>query len=171
MKQPPNTKQNSSSDKTKIILVIIFLGILLLAFGILLGLALQQSGFRFSMPAAQTQITPTFLPTSATPEPTLVNPSQLDMLFLKSSMSADGATVTLDIKLTNKGVNPITLTDDDLSVTPEGGTTAPPAAVTPALPQEIAPGASVTISVTFPNPNTPSVVLKILDLTISYSPQ
>lgn len=175
MNQPPNTNQNVSSNKTKIILAIIFLAILLLAFGILMGLVLRRSGFQLSLPAVQTQATstvaPTSLipPTSVTPEPTLVNPSQLDMLFLKSSVSADQASVTLDIKLTNKGVNPITLKNDDLSITPENGTAAPPAAVIPALPQEIAPGQSLTISVTFPNPKTPSVLLRILDLTVSYS--
>jgi hypothetical protein len=68
MKQPSNTKQNFSSDKTKIILAIIFLGILLTALGILLGLVLRQNGFQLSMPA-----TPTiFVPTADCGSPTLV---------------------------------------------------------------------------------------------------
>ena len=170
MKPPTNTRPNqSSSDKTKIIGVIIFLAILLLVFGILLGQLLRRSGFQFSLPVSQA--TATFQPISITQEPTLVNPSQLDMLFVKSSVSADQTSITLDIKLTNKGVNPITLTDNDISIVPENGTASPPTAVTPTLPQEIPPGASVIISVTFPYFNTPSVVLKILDLTLNYSLQ
>jgi hypothetical protein len=73
MKQPLNTRQNASSDKTKIILVIIFLAILLLAFGILVGLLLRQKGFQFSLPAAQTQAVPNvFVPTADCGPPTLV---------------------------------------------------------------------------------------------------
>jgi len=168
-------EQNSSpADKTKIILVSIFLGILLFTFGILLGLVLRQNGLQLPMLAKQIQaisiIRPTsmILPTSVTQESTLLNVSQLDMLFFKGSISPDQATVTLDIKLINKGVNPITLTNEDLSVAPEGGAATLPTTVTPALPQEIAPGARLRISVMFLNPKTPSVVLRILDLTISY---
>src|SRR5574341_934771 len=82
MKQPINSKQNFSSDKTKIILVIIFLAILLLVFGILLGLVLRRSGFQLLLPAAQRQASPTsspasiastlFIPTADCGVPTLV---------------------------------------------------------------------------------------------------
>jgi|GEM_PF-2013836 len=59
MKQPPNTKQNfSASDKSKIIVAFIFLGIFLIILGILVGLLLRRSGFKFSLPATQTQATP-----------------------------------------------------------------------------------------------------------------
>lgn len=68
MKQPPNRKQNfSPSDKSKIILVIIFLGMFLLAFGILVGLLLRQNGFQLSVPAAQMQATPTLSPALIAP--------------------------------------------------------------------------------------------------------
>jgi len=63
MNQPPNPKQNVSSDKTKIILVIIFLGILLLALGILLGLLLRR---------AMQQQHPQAIPTPLCIEPTLM---------------------------------------------------------------------------------------------------
>ena len=170
MNRPPTQKQSfSSSDKTKIILVSIFLAVFLVILGLLVGLMLRQSGFRLSLPALQRQVTPTQISTLVSPEPTLVNPSQLDMLFLKSSVSPDQATITVEIRLTNKGANPITLTNDDLSVTPENGTSSPPSAVIPALPQQIAPGASLTISISFPKPTAPSVILKILDLTATYS--
>jgi hypothetical protein len=68
MNQPPNTNQNVSSNKTKIILIIIFLAILLLAFGILVGLVLRRSGFQFSMSAAQTPV----ITTPPCIEPTLM---------------------------------------------------------------------------------------------------
>ena len=162
MKQPPNRRQNfTSSEKTTIVIVSSLLVLGVIALIALVGYLFLPNGFQ--LPAREAS------PTPVTPEPTLVNPSQLDMLFLKSTVSADQATVTLDIRLTNKGVNPITLTNDDLSVTPEGGTAAPPTAVTPVLPQVIAPGANVIIAITFPHPNTPSVVLRILDLTANYS--
>jgi hypothetical protein len=63
-------KQNSSSsDKIKITLVIIFLGVLLLVFGILVGLLLRQQGFRLSMLVPQSQATSNFLLTSTVPTP------------------------------------------------------------------------------------------------------
>jgi hypothetical protein len=67
MKRPLNTKQNFSSDKTKIILVSIALAILLLVFGLLMGILLRQSGFRLSMLATRSQATPNGPPTSIIP--------------------------------------------------------------------------------------------------------
>jgi hypothetical protein len=73
MNQPPSPNQNVSSNKTKIILAIIFLAILLLAFGILLGLILRRSGFQLPAPATQTPVIPTmFFPTPDCGSPTLV---------------------------------------------------------------------------------------------------
>jgi hypothetical protein len=68
MNPPTNTKPSlSSSDKTKIVLVSTFLGILLLVLGILLGILLRQSGFRLSMLVPQSQAGPNTLPTSIIP--------------------------------------------------------------------------------------------------------
>jgi hypothetical protein len=68
-------KQNSStSDKIKIIFVIIFLGVLLLVFGILMGLLLRQNGFRLSMLVPQPQATSNFLPTSTIPTVVIPTP-------------------------------------------------------------------------------------------------
>lgn len=68
MKQPINTRQSfSSSNKVKIIIVSIFLAILLIVLGFLVGLLLRQSGFRLSLPAIQTQATPTISPQSVAP--------------------------------------------------------------------------------------------------------
>jgi hypothetical protein len=88
MKPPTNTRQNlSSSDKAKIILVSISLAILLIVFGILMGILLRQSGFRLStlaerLPAMSnirlpstgpTAVIPTvFVPTQDCGSPTLI---------------------------------------------------------------------------------------------------
>ena len=74
MKQRPAPKQNlSSSDKAKIVVVSIFMAILLVVLGLIIGLLLRQSGFRFSIPATPTQAIPTmFIPTPDCGTPTLV---------------------------------------------------------------------------------------------------
>jgi hypothetical protein len=73
MNQPPNPNQSVSSTKTKFILVIIFLAILLLTFGILVGLVLRQRGFQLPAPATQTQSIPTmFFPTADCGSPILL---------------------------------------------------------------------------------------------------
>lgn len=48
--------------------MIIFLGMLLLAFGILLGLLLRQRGIQFSLPALQSQVTPASSSVSNAPQ-------------------------------------------------------------------------------------------------------
>lgn len=60
MKPPTSAKPSlSSSDKTKIVLVSIFLVILLIIFGFLVGLLLRQSGFRLSLRATLAPVIPT----------------------------------------------------------------------------------------------------------------
>jgi hypothetical protein len=146
------------------------LGVLLLI--VLVAVLLGGKLPRLPILAGQSiPITESILATPFTPEPTLVNPSQLDMLFLKGIVSADQTTITLDIQINNKGVNPITLTSNDFSITPENGTASPPTTVIPEPPITIVPSESATVSITFPYPNTPSVMLKILDLTVNYSLQ
>lgn len=55
MKQSPKTQKSfSPSVKTQILIVGIFLAILLLLIGYLVGLLLRQSGFQFSLPAQAT---------------------------------------------------------------------------------------------------------------------
>jgi hypothetical protein len=80
MKQPPTPKQSfSSSDKLKIVLVSVALAILLLIFGLLLGIMLRQSGFRLStlverLPAMPNIGLPSTGPTAVMP--TVVIPTQ-----------------------------------------------------------------------------------------------
>lgn len=68
-------KQNfSSSEKVKITLVIIFIAVLLVILGLLIGLMLRQSGFRLSTLVSQWRATPnSALPPSA---PTILVPTQ-----------------------------------------------------------------------------------------------
>ena len=76
MKQPLNRNQNTSSSKIQIIVVSLFLVILLIILGILVGRLLRQSGFQFSLPSLQAQATPTSSPASlASVPPTVVIPA------------------------------------------------------------------------------------------------
>lgn len=68
MKPPSKTRPNlSSSDKAKILLVTVFLAIILMVLGILIGLLFRRSGFQFSLPAIQRQTTPTLSPAEVAP--------------------------------------------------------------------------------------------------------
>ena len=54
MKEPSKAKQAlSPSDRTKILVVIVFLVILLVLLGLLLGVLLRQGGFQFSLPSSK----------------------------------------------------------------------------------------------------------------------
>src|SRR5215216_1004078 len=68
MKPPTSAKPSfSSSDKTKIGVVGIFLGVLLIVLGFLVGLLLRQSGFQVSMFLPQSQAGPNIPSTSIIP--------------------------------------------------------------------------------------------------------
>src|SRR5215208_2286879 len=68
MKPQINMKSSlSSSDKTKIVLVSTFLAILLLTFGILMGILIRQSGFQLPLRATPMAV----IPTQQCIEPTL----------------------------------------------------------------------------------------------------
>ncbi len=68
MRQSPNTKHRfSSSERTKILIAILFLGVLLVVLGVLLGIVVKQSGFNFALPATHTPSTPTLAQMSAAP--------------------------------------------------------------------------------------------------------
>ena len=109
-----------------------------------------------------------FSPSPEAPEPTDENAIQIDIEFLDTTPSADGKTVTIGMKITNRGAKPLALSDCDLALTPENGNPSPPTNVEPALPVEIQPEAELTVSVSFPMPATPSAVLRILQFTVEY---
>jgi flagellar biogenesis protein FliO len=101
MKQPLNTQQNfSSSDKIKILVVSIFLAILLVIFGILLGTLLRQSGFRLPILLARLQAKPTLAPAAMVP--------------------------TLDCGISTLVIGSTTYQIQTLSPAPDGSLTVPP---------------------------------------------
>jgi hypothetical protein len=102
----------------------------------------------------------------ATPEPTLENAIMVDITFEGTGLSADQKTLQTSLTITNRGANPITVSTDDLTLTADGKTPFSPLSVEPALPQEIQPGGSLSLTITFPNPGGNTAVLKVLDTTV-----
>jgi hypothetical protein len=101
-----------------------------------------------------------------TPEPTGENVILFNLTFGETTVSEDQATLTTHLTLTNDDDQVIHLAQDDLSLTAEGQQPLAPLSVEPALPQDIQPGQSLEVTVTFPNPGGQSAVLKVLDLTV-----
>ena len=108
----------------------------------------------------------TFIP--ITPELTDENTVLVDIEFLDTIPSADEKTVTIGMKITNRGAKSLTLSSADLSLTPENGNPIASISVDPILPLEIQPGEDVIVNVTFPRQITPSAVLRIFDITMDY---
>ncbi len=92
---------------------------------------------------------------------------QIDVAF-SDQPAPDAQTVKIGLTITNKGTQAITLNNNDISLTAENSPEVFPSLVEPALPQQIDPGASVQIVVTFPKPQTNTAVLKVLDTTVDY---
>ncbi len=102
---------------------------------------------------------------TAQPEPT--SQFQIDVVFADQP-APDPQTVKIGLTITNHGAQPLTLNNSDLSLTVENSPSVAPTAVEPALPQQIDPGQSIQVSVTFPKPPAPSAVLRIFDTTVDY---
>jgi hypothetical protein len=102
---------------------------------------------------------------TALPEPT--SEFQIDVAFSEQP-AADDQTVRIGLTITNRGNQAITLNNNDISLTVENNPEVFPSAVEPALPQEITPGNSVQIIVTFPKPAANIAVLRIFDTTLDY---
>jgi hypothetical protein len=102
----------------------------------------------------------------STPEPTAPNAIMVDITFEGTGLSADQKTLQTSLTITNRGANPITMTTNDLSLTADGEAPLSPLSVQPALPQEIQPGGSLSLTITFPNPGGNTAVLKVLDTTV-----
>ena len=91
---------------------------------------------------------------------------QADMAFGETTVSADGNAVTMSVTITNTGSAPLAITLADIWLTPENGQEEAPLSVQPALPQDIAPQAGLTLQVTFPHPHTTIATLRILTFTM-----
>lgn len=102
------------------------------------------------------------------PSPTEANAIQAEISFLGNTTSPDGKSVQITIAISNTGATAISLTSNDISLTAENATPLAPLSVEPSLPQEIKPGASATLSITFPHPAVNTAVLRILTFSVDY---
>lgn len=101
----------------------------------------------------------------ATPAPTEEPAVDAELAFLETKASADGKTLTMSIAVKNTGKKAITLTTKTISLTAEGAAPIAPTSVEPVLPQELKPGASVNLRITFPKPAGNTAVFKLLDFS------
>jgi len=103
-----------------------------------------------------------------TPGPANENEIQADISFLGDTTSADGKTIRIGVSILNRGARPISLTSDDISLTPESAAPIPLLSVEPALPRDIEPGATETFYLTFARPGVNVAVLRILTFSSDY---
>jgi hypothetical protein len=101
-----------------------------------------------------------------TPEPTQENAVMVEITFGETVISTDQATLQTSFTISNRGANPLSITNDDLSLTSEGEQPLSPLSVEPALPQDIQPEASLSLTITFANPGGHTAVLQVLDITL-----
>jgi len=86
---------------------------------------------------------------------------QAEVSLLETTTSADGKTIRVGISVLNSGGSPITLSANDVSLTPENAAAIALEISEPALPKEIKTGATETFHFTFARPNTPTATIKV----------
>ena len=98
-----------------------------------------------------------------TPQP---GPSsrQAEVSLLETTTSTDKATMRVGVSILNTGTAPLSLTTDDVVLTPENGTAAAPTSAEPPLPHDFQPGKTETIYLTFPRPAASTAVIKITNV-------
>ena len=101
-----------------------------------------------------------------TPSPTEANAVQAEISFLGNTPSPDGKSVQITLTLTNTGSTPISLTTNDISLTPANAASLAPLSVESSLPQTIQATAGATFSIMFPHPGVKTAVFKILDFSV-----
>jgi hypothetical protein len=87
-----------------------------------------------------------------------------EISLLETVPSADLTTIRVGISINNYGNLSGRLTTSDFSLTPAGGTPLALLQSEPALPLELAPGTTQTLSLTFPRPATAMATLIILNV-------
>jgi hypothetical protein len=92
-----------------------------------------------------------------TPDPSAI---QAEISLLETVPSTDKKTLKVSVSIANYGQSAIALTADEVSLLVSGSAAAPLASE-PALPKEIASGATETFAFTFAYPNTPGATLKV----------
>jgi hypothetical protein len=86
---------------------------------------------------------------------------QAEISLLETSTSPDGSTIQVGVSIMNYGQAAFTLSESDVSLTPENSASQAPFSAEPALPRKIKPGASETIYFTFPRPASTTAVFKV----------
>jgi hypothetical protein len=99
-------------------------------------------------------------------EPSEVN---AEISLLETSTSNDKQTIKVVISILNYGTEPIMLTENDISLTPEGAATLAVSRVDPQLPQMIEPSESKIFTLIFPRSDILTATLKIF--TVEYDLQ
>jgi len=94
------------------------------------------------------------------------NPIQAEISFLDTTTSTDGKTLTLKIAINNVGANAFSISTSDISLAVDNAAPLMPLSMEPALPIEIRPGASETITITFSKPVGNTATFIILDFSI-----
>jgi len=94
-----------------------------------------------------------------TPDPSAI---QAEISLLETIPAADTTTIKVNVSITNNGQT-ITLTSNDVSLLIHDSI-AIPLNSEPALPKEIASGATETLSFTFAYPNEPGAILRVFDV-------
>ena len=102
-----------------------------------------------------------------TPVPTDENAILVDLEILEFTQP-DDQTIQFRIMLTNQGARAITLTGDDISLITANGPEVSPLTIEPVLPQELNPGDSLPLTLSFSKPQASSAVLRIFDVTFEY---
>jgi len=87
-----------------------------------------------------------------------------DLSLLDTTTSPDGTTIRVGVAILNFGASPFTITDSDVSLTPENAEPLRAISAEPPLPQEIQSGATQTIYFTFPHSSSSKAVLKVLGI-------
>jgi hypothetical protein len=95
-----------------------------------------------------------------TPDPSEI---QAEISLLETIPSTDKKTLKVSVSIANYGQSAITLTADEISLLANGSAAAPLTS-DPALPKEIASGATENFAFTFAYPAAPGATLKILSV-------
>jgi len=89
-----------------------------------------------------------------------------EISLLETSTSQDNQTIQVVISILNYGSEPITLTENDISLTPSDEAPLTISRADPKLPQNIQPAESKTFTLIFPRPDTATATMKIF--TVEY---
>jgi hypothetical protein len=96
---------------------------------------------------------------------------QADIEFQDVSPSSDGTMLDVSLTVTNRGSAALGLSPGDIGLRPAGGDELAPLSTAPALPLQIAPGASQDLTIHFPWPGAGTVTFRLKDFTVDLNLQ